>query len=137
MSKENTKDIEAGDVIDATIAGLNDEIAALKEDNAVLSESLDKINAKIDEYDARFAAMADKVESSVSFKDADKPKPITDPGVVKIDGKSYKFDRLKFRVPGTSGLVTYLASDVAKDADLCADLLKNHPSVFAEVSKSK
>jgi hypothetical protein len=110
---------------------LEDAIAEINQ----LSDSLDKVNAKIAEYDEKFANMQAEVKSSISVADksAAKPAPITDPGEVTIDGNKYRFTSLRFKVLLKGSVQTVLASEAAKDKELLAELLKMDTGLFQAV----
>ena len=108
------------------------ELKELNEKLETALDAIDTLNEKVKEYDAKFEALAKDV---TSLNVADKPvakRAIADPGVVTIGKEKFKFVSLAFRVNTPSGLVKYIAEDVAKDIALCAELLEKHPSVFVK-----
>ena len=109
------------------------DIKELNEKLETALDAIDTLNEKVKEYDAKFEALAKDVTTSLNVADKPAPKRVVgDPGVVTINKEKYKFASLAFRVNTPSGLVKYIAEDVAKDAALCAELLEKHPSVFVK-----
>lgn len=112
---------------------MSNEIKALQEENKILSDTIDKMAAQIKVFSDKFEAMEQSV-NSITVTEKEKPKPIENPGEVKIGDSKYIFRFLSFRIENEKKeLVTVLASEAAKDKDLLADLLKNHPSLFEAV----
>lgn len=111
-----------------------DETKELRENLATALDALDQLEAIVNtKVETALAAIKDAT-SSVNFNATPaKPKPLTDPGVITIDKVKYKCCALSFQVPAKDGLVKYTAEQVAADAKLAAQLLKDHPSVFVKI----
>lgn len=97
-------------------------------------DAMDELKSDNELLKKQVAEYADKVSASAVDYKPQAPKPLVNPGTVKIGKESYAFRNLAFEVfEQDKGFTKYIAEDVAQNAALCAQLLEKHPSVFVKV----
>lgn len=107
----------------------------IKEQLDAALQAIDVLNAKIDEYDAKFEALESNVKNSMQNAIPGKKEPLKDPGEFKIGNGKYRFASLTFRLgaPGTGVLTTYIAEAAVKDKALLDHILAKYPSTLVKV----
>jgi hypothetical protein len=100
----------------------------------VMMDAMDALKADNEQLKKQVANYADKVSASAVDYKPQAPKPLVNPGNVKIDKNEYAFKYLSFEIfDADTGFTKYIAEDVAKDKALCAELLEKNPSIFVKV----
>mgnify|MGYP000859494160 CR=1 FL=1 len=129
---KNNQDPATDDVKDLQLEQFKELVAAQDEVIETLKESVNELQTKLEEVTGNLKDLNTKVDNAPVASTDGKPKKrvLKDPGEVTIAGAKYTFLDLAFRIQTDKGLETIIAEDAAKDKQLLAWLLENHPSVF-------